>query len=246
MKLQLGGLAATVALLALNACTGDDNVVSGAPDGSVDASLTPDSSTQDHVAPPEDAGADARDAGDSGSLPDGAGGDDASDASCPTGWLELPADDPFVLDAGVSVILHAGGSGTQDYACLPTTDGGYGWTLTGPDASLGDCNGVVIGHHFASAGGAGYPEWQTLDGTYVIGHKVTGTTPDGGAGSVAWLVLQAVDAGGGTGTLKNVQYIERLHTNGGLAPSTGCDSVSAEAGATTTVGYTADYYFLGP
>jgi hypothetical protein len=181
------------------------------------------------------------DGGDGG---DGGGGEDASDASCPGSWLVVPAFDPKLdvpLDGGGVVLLHAAGVGTQNYTCTATADAGSMWVLTGPTADLNDCRGTLIGHHFASVGGAGYPEWQTLDGTYVVGHKQQAVTPDGGAGSVAWLLLQAVDAGGGTGTLSQVAYIQRLDTDGGLAAG-----ACGDAGDMIQLPYSADYYFYGP
>jgi hypothetical protein len=109
-----------------------------------------------------------------------------------------------------------------------------------PSADLSDCNGAVIGHHFASEAGAGYPEWQTTDGTYVVGHKLAAFTPDGGAESVPWLLLQQVSTGG-AGTLSQTLYVQRLSTDGGVAPGPGCD-----AGDTLQVPYGAEYYFYGP
>jgi hypothetical protein len=188
-----------------------------------------------------------------GSTPDGSL-DGSADGSCPTTWLEAPtASVNITPDAGV-VILHALGSGTQDYACLGTPiDGGadagdagatFKWTLVAPDAVLSDCNGNAIGHHFASEAGATAPEWLTFaDGTYVIGQKVNSYTPDGGGGSIPWLLIQGV-AHGGAGPLSTVTYVQRLDTDGGLAPTTGCDFDAS--GATTDVPYTADYYFFGP
>ncbi|MGH7436815.1 MAG: DUF3455 domain-containing protein, partial [Polyangiaceae bacterium] len=120
----------------------------------------------------------------------------------------------------------------------------FAWVLQGPDAQLKDCSGNMIGHHFPSEAGASAPEWQTTDGTYVVAHKVATYTPDGGSGSVAWLLLQA-SSHGGDGGLSNVTFVQRLDTDGGVAPATGCD-INTDAGATVNVPYTADYYFWGP
>ena len=113
--------------------------------------------------------------------------------------------------------------GTQNYSCT-VTDAGTAWTFVGPSAALNDCNGVLIGHHMVSDGGTAFPEWiETSDGTYVVGHKLAAFTPDGGAGSVPWLLLQGVQHGG-TGTLSQAEYIQRLYTDGGIAPGPGCDA----------------------
>jgi hypothetical protein len=181
--------------------------------------------------------------------PDSAPGDsgadateDVSEAGCPAAWLAAPVVDPSITvppDGGL-IVLHAAGSGTQNYTCSTATDGGTSWLLTGPTADLSDCTGALVGHHFASEGGATFPEWQTLDGTYVVGHKLDSFTPDGGAESVAWLLLQGVDHGG-SGALSEVAYVQRLYTDGGVAPGATCD-----AGDTVQVPYAASYYFYGP
>ncbi len=174
---------------------------------------------------------------------------DASDGACPSSWFEAPEVDPSISvpDGGGGVLLHAGGNGTQNYICAATTtDAGttYAWILVTPDATLSDCHETVIGHHFASEAGAGFPEWQTLDGTYVVGQKhLPAFTPDGGSGSIPWLLLHAVDAGG-AGTLSQTQYIQRLNTDGGNAPADVCNAGSV--GTAKNVPYTADYFFFGP
>ncbi len=180
--------------------------------------------------------ADSGTASDSGTTSDGS----IDDASCPATWWNAPTVDPSVTvptDGGM-VILHAAGAGTQNYACM-VTDAGTVWTLTGPSAVLSDCHGTLVGHHFASEAGANYPEWQTTDGTYVIGEKIGHFTPDGGAESVPWLLLQEVSTSG-SGTLSQTAYVQRLFTDGGVAPGPGCD-----AGDTLQVPYGADYYFYG-
>jgi len=258
------------AALLAQGCSGDDSgVTAGSQDGSTGETSTPgapDSSATQEAAPD---GASPVDAADAGRASDSTAGDDASDTNvdaseadgdagsanttdgaCPAAWTAAPSVDPSIAvpaDGG-GVILHAAASGTQDYTCTQATvDGGssYTWTFVGPEAELRDCNAVVIGHHLASDGGAAYPEWiETSDGTFVVGRKVAAFTPDGGAASVPWLLLQAV-AHGGTGTLGDAQYIQRLNTDGGVAPTaSACDQGST--GTTQKVPYTADYYFFGP
>ncbi len=207
--------------------TGPDDATSGGDSQSQPDTGTPDTGENVDSGTSADTGTQA----DSGE----------TDATCPATWwmaptvnasLEVPAD-------GGGVILHAAGTGTQNYACTVVSDGGTTWTFTGPSATLSDCNGMVIGHHFASDGGANYPEWQTTDGTYVIGTKIGHYTPDGGAESVPWLLLQEYSTGG-TGILSHTEYVQRLFTDGGVAPGPGCD-----AGDTLQLPYGADYYFYG-
>jgi hypothetical protein len=221
--------------LALWGCSsGDTN--GGSADGGKDASANdvtaPDVST--HETGTSDTGGPDTGTADTGSS-------DASDGGCPAAWLVAPQVDPSIAvpSDGGTLRIHAAASGTQNYACT-ATDAGTTWTFVGPEATLDDCTGALFGHHFASDGGAASPEWQATDGTYVVGHKVAAFTPDGGSGSVPWLLLQVVGQGG-SGPLAQSLYVQRLDTDGGVAPGPGCD-----AGATQAVPYTADYYFYGP
>ncbi len=254
----------SLSLVVLPACSGDDSTPGGNANP-VDASLADTSTPEDTGAgqdagspldtgsPPPDTGTPPGDGGitDAMALADADAGSepDASDAGCPSSWFVAPVVDTSIAlpDGGPGVLLHAVGTGTQNYKCEGTpADGGapYTWTLVTPEANLTDCQDRLIGHHFASEAGAAFPEWQTTDGTYVIGSKHLPTfTPDGGAGSIPWLLLNAVDAGG-SGTLEMVQYIQRLNTDGGNAPADGCNA--GTVGASSDVPYTADYYFYGP
>ncbi len=229
--------AASVGLAYAAACSSDD---SNQPDGGNDA--TTDTTTQDVA---------TKDAANDVTTNDAT--TDASDAgSCQGAWLDLPDAAMLEPDGGLPpLLLHFFGSGTQDYACEAqisvTTDAGadagatYVWVLTGPEATLDDCNVQLQGHHFASEAGASAPEWQTLDQSYVIGKKLVAYTPDGGQGSVPWLLLQET-SNGGNGTIAKTLWVQRVHTDGGN-PTTTCDNNDVDA--TTKVPYSADYYFYG-
>ena len=138
------------------------------------------------------------------------------------------------------MLAHGAATGVQSYRCQSVSDGGTAWTFVGPQASLRDCSGTVLAQHFASDAGAALPEWQSPDRTSIVAHKVAAFAPDGGAPSVPWLLLRAV-AHDGSGPLSRVEYVQRLETDGGIAPAGSC-----QAGATSDVPYTADYYFYGP
>ena len=227
-----------LALLGCSSSSGDTN--GGSTDGGKDVSAADVTAadTSTHETGAADTGSQDGTTADTG--PADAGSSDASDGGCPAAWLVAPAVDPSIAvpaDGG-TVRIHVAGSGTQNYACT-TTDAGTAWTLTGPTATLDDCAGALYGHHFASDGGAAFPEWQATDGTYVVGRKVAAFTPDGGSASVPWLLLQVVGQGG-SGELAQSLYVQRLNTDGGVAAGA-CD-----AGATETVPYSADYFFYGP
>jgi hypothetical protein len=130
---------------------------------------------------------------------------------------------------GAHVVLEAHGKGVQIYTCDGTK-----WLLKAPDAKLLDASGKVIGSH--SAG----PTWTLADGGHVQGELIA-SKPSPEANSIPWLLLRA-KAGSATGSLATVAYIRRTETQGGVAPTSGCQS-AAEAGKTAQVPYTATYTF---
>lgn len=117
---------------------------------------------------------------------------------------------------------------------------GAQWVFVAPKAflysNLGPAEngtpGPVLGTHFAG------PTWESLTGSRVVGSVVDRCTPTLVDGAIPWLLLEAVDHTG-YGIFDNVTYIQRLHTNGGLAPST----PGAVAGQKVYVPYSAYYYF---
>jgi len=128
------------------------------------------------------------------------------------------------IPPGAHLLLEAKGEGVQIYTCADSK-----WTLKAPDAKLLDAQGKVIGTHFAG------PTWKLNDGSAVKGKAIT-TQPSPEAGSVAWLLLQAVP-GSGSGKFADVTYIRRTETHSGAAPKEACTS------GETRAPYTATYSF---
>jgi len=131
--------------------------------------------------------------------------------------------------------IAARGAGVQIYRCEatlaePTV---FAWTLKAPEATLRYETGKTLGKHYAG------PTWEALDGSKVVGEVVArDDAPQPTA--IPWLLLRAKQASG-DGVFGAVQSIQRLHTSGGKAPTTGCDH--AYAGTEVRVDYSADYYF---
>ncbi len=125
------------------------------------------------------------------------------------------------------------GKGVQIYTCAKTAQS-YAWRLKAPDATLFDRSGGVAGHHFAG------PTWQAADGSAVVGTVAVGS-PSPEAGSVPWLVLSA-KSHSGTGRFADVAYVVRSQTEGGAAPTSGCDA--AHQGGEVRVNYQATYVFF--
>jgi hypothetical protein len=136
--------------------------------------------------------------------------------------------------AGTHLVLQARGTGDQVYTCVKQ-DSGYAWTLKAPDARLLDATGVVIGRHFAG------PSWQLNDSSRITGKAVAHVdAPEPTA--IAWLLVTVVSESG-DGRLRNVSAVQRLRTNGGKAPASGCDA--AHLAAEVRAPYSADYLFYG-
>ena len=179
-----------------------------------------------------------------------------------------PVPDRIKAPEGAEAFLIGHARGTQNYVCLSTASG-FAWTLFTPDATLFRAGGKqIITHVFRPnpcetntnprvvANGTIRAAWQHSDsstvwaGTTPAQTATTATDPDFvKQGAVAWLGLTVVGAQDGpTGgdTLTNTTFIQRVNTEGGLAPLTGCAQL-ADVGKEAFMPYRADYVFYeGP
>jgi len=156
-----------------------------------------------------------------------------------TAQTSAPADVPASLKppATERLLLQTHAIGVQIYTCSAAPDGKFSWTLKGPRADLRDSTGKMIITH--SAG----PKWQHNDGSFVTG-KVTAKENSPDANSIPWLLLAANSAQSDVGALGNVSFIQRIRTDGGQPPATGCDA--GHKGDETQSNYSADYIFYAP
>jgi len=155
--------------------------------------------------------------------------------------LEVPAGHhPFLLGRGV---------GTQNYACQPAASlGRVAWTLFTPQATLFSDQNEQLITHFASPNpdepGIVRVTWQdSADTSSVWARATASATLDPSA--IPWVRLEVVGARvGPTGghALSGTTFIQRVNTQGGLAPSTGCDRLT-DVGRRAFMPYTADYFF---
>jgi hypothetical protein len=131
--------------------------------------------------------------------------------------------------------LHA--TGVQIYECQPAKNdpSQFEWSFKAPEASLLTKGGRNAGKHYAG------PTWEAADGSRVIGETIA-NSPSPKPNSIPWLLLRA-KAIAGNGLFTHVQYIQRLNTSGGSAPSFGCRK--EQAGQQLRASYTADYVFYG-
>src|SRR5258707_2556929 len=139
--------------------------------------------------------------------------------------------------AGEEVILAAHATGTQIYVCQAGADQKFGWVFKAPEAELTDATGKKIAHHFAG------PTWKHADGSEVKA-KVVAKQDAPKPEAIPWLLLSATSHSG-EGIFSRVTSIQRIHTEGGIAPEAkSCEG--SNAGKEAGTAYAADYYFYAP
>ncbi len=146
--------------------------------------------------------------------------------------------DAVKVPAGHRVSLETVGRGTIDYECRAKAGmaGAFEWVFVGPDAKLIDRKGNAIGRYFGPPA-----TWESADGSKITGAQVAVAPAQ--AGSIPLQLVKANPASG-AGAMKGVSYIQRVATNGGVAPSDSC--AASTTGARKTVHYQADYIFWSP
>ena len=125
------------------------------------------------------------------------------------------------------------GTGLLTYECRPKADNAmmFEWAFAGPEAKLADAKSMAaMGRYYAG------PTWEANDGSKITGKQVA--VAPAAAGNIPF---QLVKAEGGSGAMRDVTYIQRVNTKGGVAPTMTCDAASR--GTKTTVPYSADYVF---
>ena len=161
--------------------------------------------------------------------------------------------------------LKGAATGTQNYACT-TAGTGFAWVLFTPEATLFNrADKQIITHFFGPdadprdpntdprvvARGAIRAAWQARDSSTVWAKLSPPSQPSFDPhfvreNSVPWLLLETAGVQEGpTGgdLLTQTTFIQRVNTNGGLAPKDGCATL-ADVGKKAFVPYTADYFFF--
>ena len=149
---------------------------------------------------------------------------------------EVPSE--LMPPASDVLFVELGARGVQIYTCAAKAEdsSAYVWTFKAPQAELFNDDGEVVGSHFAG------PTWQGQDGSSVVG-AVVARTDAPSKNAIPWLLLEAKSHAGG-GAFSTITHIQRLDTNGGVAPSKGCDTT--HAGEEVRVPYEATYAFYYP
>ena len=144
------------------------------------------------------------------------------------------------VPAGQRIAMETVGAGDITYECRAKKDmpSAFEWVFVGPDAKLMDRSGKVVGRSGKVVGRYYGPPatWESNDGS-----KVTATQLAVAPASAGNIPLQLVKANPATGmgAMQGVTYIQRVATQGGVAPAAAC--TAANAGQKQVVKYQADY-----
>jgi hypothetical protein len=164
-----------------------------------------------------------------------------------------PVPDSLQVPAPSQGFLVGHGVGTQNYVCVPSPSiGRVDWALFTPQATLFNDQAEQLTTHFFSPNpverGTVRVTWEDSRDTSTVWARVIASSVDPHfvkAGAIPWLLLQVVGAQDGPmggDTLSGTSFIQRLTTDGGSAPSTGCN-LPTDIGNKAFVPYTADYFF---
>lgn len=147
--------------------------------------------------------------------------------------VNLP--DAVKVPMGNTVAMHTMAAGEITYECRAVKDkpDQFDWAFVGPDAGLTDGSGKRVGKYYGPPA-----TWESLDGSKVTGAQVAVAPASAGA-----IPLQLVKANPvtGMGSMQGTTYIQRVNTQGGVAPMTRCSATTV--GQKQVVTYKADYIF---
>jgi hypothetical protein len=137
------------------------------------------------------------------------------------------------VPAGHRVALETVGSGEITYECRAKKDAAdqFEWAFLGPDAKLMDRAGKQVGKYYGPPA-----TWESNDGSKLTGAQVA--IAPAAAGNIPLQLVKANPASG-AGAMGGITYIQRVATQGGVAPAMPC--AQGNAGAKQIVKYQADY-----
>ena len=143
--------------------------------------------------------------------------------------------DAVKVPAGHAVVMETVGVGVITYECRAKAAmaGEFEWAFVGPKAVLNNRSGKMVGSYYGPPA-----TWEAADGS-----KITGTQLAVAPSSPGNIPLQLVKANPamGTGAMTGISHIQRVATQGGVAPAMAC--AAANMGQKQVVSYQADYIF---
>jgi hypothetical protein len=161
-------------------------------------------------------------------------------ACASTGMMATPFSQANLPDAvkvpnGQSVVMETMAAGDITYQCRVKKDmaNQFEWVFVGPRAGLKDRKDNAVGTYYGPPA-----TWESIDGSKVTGAQVA-VAPNG-EGNIPNQLVKANPAMG-NGAMQGVTYIQRVATQGGVAPKSAC--AKANEGEKQVVHYKADYIF---
>ena len=161
-------------------------------------------------------------------------------AACASGPTMTPFSQAGLPDAvkvptGHSVKLESVGAGEITYECRAKAGMAdqFEWVFVGPDAALSDRKGQRIGKYYGPPA-----TWESADGSKITGAQVA--VAPAGSGNIPSQLVKANPAMG-AGAMQGMRYIQRVNTQGGVAPAAAC--AAGNLGQKQLVSYQADYIF---
>jgi Protein of unknown function (DUF3455) len=156
-----------------------------------------------------------------------------STLSTQTAFNQSSLPDAVKVPAGHRVAMETVGAGDITYECRDKKDAAnqFEWAFVGPSAVLKDRKGEVIGAYFGPPA-----TWRSNDGSAVTGAQVA--VSPASAGNIPLQLVKA-NPSTGQGAMTGVTFIQRVATQGGVAPAMTCDGASK--GKREIVKYQADY-----
>ena len=143
--------------------------------------------------------------------------------------------DAVKVPAGQKVAMETVGVGEITYECREkqAAAGQFEWAFVGPNAVLNDRGGKAVGKYYGPPA-----TWEAIDSSKVTGAQVA--VAPSTAGNIPLQLVKANPAMG-QGAMTGVSYIQRVATQGGVAPASACGMDTK--GKKEIVKYQADYIF---
>ncbi|AMM25502.1 DUF3455 domain-containing protein [Variovorax sp. PAMC 28711] len=153
----------------------------------------------------------------------------------PMMYSQASLPDTVKVPAGNAVAMQTVGAGDITYECRAKAGmpGQFEWVFVGPDAKLMDRAGKQVGKYYGPPA-----TWESMDGSKLTATQVA-VAPNGMA-NIPYQLVKANPAMG-SGAMQGVTYIQRVATQGGVAPMAPC--AAASMGQKQVVKYQADYIF---
>lgn len=164
-------------------------------------------------------------------------------SACANNPMSIPATmfsqttlpDAVKVPAGHKVSMETVGVGRITYECREKAamPGSFEWVFLSPEAVLNNRAGRMLGKYYGPPA-----TWESSDGSRVTGTQLA--VAPAAPGSIPLQLVKANPAMG-SGVMTGTAYIQRVATQGGVAPNLACGADNK--GKREIVNYQADYIF---